>query len=61
MDETIGDLPAVLKPREVAELSRCSLNTIYKLIRDGQLPARRFGSAIRIPRAAVLDMLGSDA
>jgi len=54
MDET---LPPVLKPGEVAKLCRISLNNVYALVKSGELPARHFGKAIRIPRSAVADLL----
>jgi excisionase family DNA binding protein len=54
------ELPATYKPREVAALFRISLNSVYKLIREGTLPSLRCGSAIRIPSAAVLSRLGGD-
>lgn len=38
----------VLTPIEVAALLRCSQGTVYRLIRDGSLPAFRIGRVHRI-------------
>ncbi|MBU0511837.1 MAG: helix-turn-helix domain-containing protein [Chloroflexi bacterium] len=38
----------VLTPTEVATLLRCSQGTVYRLIRDGNLPAFRVGRVYRI-------------
>ena len=52
-----AELPPALKPREVAKLFRISPNSVYKMIREGELPSWRCGSAIRIPASAVLSRL----
>jgi excisionase family DNA binding protein len=59
MSTTSVESPAAYKPREVAALFRISLNSVYKLIREGELPSWRCGSAIRIPASAVLSRLGA--
>lgn len=49
-----NESPAVLKVREVAQELRCSKNTVYDLIRSGQLRALRLGERnIRITREEV--------
>ena len=49
------DYPDVLTVQQTAELL-CK-NTIYKLIRENDLPCRRIGSAIRIRKNDVLDYM----
>lgn len=44
------DLPRVLKPDEVADFLCVHKNTVYKLIRQGLLPAFRVGKSWRIYR-----------
>ena len=44
------DLPRVLKPEEVAEFLCVHKNTVYKLIKQGLLPAFRVGKSWRIYR-----------
>lgn len=44
------DLPEILKPTEVAEFLCIHKNTVYKLIKRGDLPAFRVGKSWRIAR-----------
>ena len=52
--EVADDLPRHAAPytvKEFATLSRLSLNAVYEMIRRKEVPAVRFGRAIRLPRA----------
>lgn len=42
------ELPKILKPIEVAEFLCIHKNTVYKMIRQGELPAFRVGKSWRI-------------
>ena len=56
--------PRAAKPykvKEFAEMADLSLNAVYVLIRDGKLPAVRFGRAIRLPREACDRILRGEA
>jgi excisionase family DNA binding protein len=47
--------PKPLLPYKVAEYAkaaRVTPNAVYEMVRRGEVPAVRFGRAIRIPRAA---------
>lgn len=44
----------VLKPSEAAEYLRIGQSTIYKLLTNGELPARKIGGSWRISRT-ILD------
>ena len=48
--EEYQDLPEILKPTEVAEFLCIHKNTVYKLIKRGNLPAFRVGKSWRISR-----------
>lgn len=48
------DLPALLTPNEVADYLCIHINTVYKLIHQGVLPAFRVGKSWRIRRADLL-------
>jgi excisionase family DNA binding protein len=37
---------------EVAKILRIGINLAYGLVKTGELPSRKFGSNIRVPRAA---------
>lgn len=37
-----------LRPSEVAARLRCSLRTVYRLIEEDELPAWRYGAAVRV-------------
>lgn len=47
----------VYTPEEVAELLRVHLNTVYRLLRSGSLPAAKTGRDWRIPGSALDDFL----
>ena len=44
---------------EVAELTRVSRMTVYRMVHSGDLPAVRVGSSYRVPKSAVDELLGS--
>lgn len=48
------DYPDVLTVQEAAELLSVCKNTIYKLVKEGELPSRKIGPAIRIRKKDVL-------
>ena len=50
---------AMLKPREVAEMLQLGRVMTYRLLKSGAIPSVRFGKAIRIPRAAVEELVRS--
>lgn len=52
------DLPQILLPNEVADYLCIHINTVYKLIHQGVLPAFRVGKSWRIRRE---DLLGLSA
>ena len=51
------DYPDVLTVQQTAELLSVCKNTVYKLIRDQELPCRRIGSAIRIRKNDVINFM----
>ena len=51
------DYPDVLTVQQTAELLSVCKNTVYKLIRDKELPCRRIGSAIRIRKNDVVNFM----
>ena len=51
------DYPDVLTVQQTAELLAVCKNTVYKLIRDKELPCRRIGSAIRIGKNDVMEFM----
>ena len=56
--------PRVLTPVEAADALRVSVDTIRRLCRTGDLPSVHIagpGSSIRIPAAAIDDLLGQHA
>ena len=50
-------LPDVLTVKDVQEILRIGRTQTYNLINTGQLPSIRIGSAIRIPKSALLEFL----
>lgn len=51
------NLPPVLKVKEVAALLRVSLSQAYDLVAEGAIPSVRLGKAIRVPRAALEELI----
>ena len=51
------DYPDVLTVQQTAELLAVCKNTVYKLIRDKELPCRRIGSAIWIRKNDVAEFM----
>ncbi len=52
-------LPLMLTVDEAAQLLRIGRNGAYSAVADGALPSVRIGRTIRIPRAALTDLLGN--
>jgi excisionase family DNA binding protein len=63
MSETVTQPDIVLDVYEVARRLKCHPDTVYALIRSGQLRAKRLGKqrAIRVPVKALEDYLNSDS
>jgi excisionase family DNA binding protein len=49
--------PALLRPEEAAALLQVSRSKVYKLVSSGMLPAVRLTGSVRIPRAALLELI----
>jgi excisionase family DNA binding protein len=52
------EMPLVLTVEEAAEALRISRGSAYEAVRTGDLPHVRIGRTIRVPRAALLALLG---
>ena len=50
------DLPELLRPREVRAFLGVSPDTIYRAIQNGELPHRRIGNNIFVPKSALLEL-----
>ena len=46
-----------LSPRQAAELLNVTRDTVYRLIRSGQLPSVRVGGQLRIPKRTLASRL----
>ena len=54
---TLEDMPLVLRVEDLRGLLSISRSAAYRLVRSGQIRSVRVGSAIRIPRAALIEFL----
>jgi excisionase family DNA binding protein len=54
----LADLPPVLTVEEFAAAMRLSRGSAYEFVRQGGVRHVRCGRSIRIPRSAVLELLG---
>lgn len=52
------DVPIAPDVRQTAEILGCHAQTVYAMIERGDLTAIRVGRLIRIPRHAILELLG---
>lgn len=57
----LDELPPLLTVKEVSDLLRIGINQAYTACDSGEIPAVRFGRTWRIPRPALLEMLGVDS
>lgn len=49
--------PQFFTVAEVAELTRVSRMTVYRMVHSGELPAVRVGSSYRVPKTALDQLL----
>ena len=52
----IEDLPEFLTPHEVRDFLGLGRDSVYKLIESGELPARRFGQRLFVPKKALMEV-----
>lgn len=58
MKQLNGSAPQFYTVAEVADLTRVSKMTVYRMVHAGDLPAVRVGSSYRVPKSAVDQLLG---
>ena len=58
MTQLPNKAPQFYTVAEVAELTRVSRMTVYRMVHSGELPAVRFGSSYRVPKSAIDALLG---
>ena len=58
MTQLPNKAPQFYTVAEVAELTRVSRMTVYRMVHSGELPAVRFGSSYRVPTSAIDALLG---
>jgi excisionase family DNA binding protein len=51
--------PALMTPREAAAALRVSRSKIYSLITSGRLPSTRITGSVRVPRAALEQLISA--
>lgn len=54
----LDSLPLMLKTKNVAQMLNCSEKHVGDLLREGALRGVKIGSTWRVPRAAILEMIG---
>lgn len=59
--DDLSEYPRLMNPVQVQEaLGLKTVKTVYTLIRNGELPHRRAGRHILVPRVGVVDFLERD-
>jgi len=51
-----GELPELLRPKEVRSFTGVGRNAVYAAIKSGELPYRKIGGVIFIPKAALMEV-----
>ena len=51
-----SELPELLRPKEATEWLNLGRNSIYEAIKSGELPHRRIGGCIFIPKSALMEV-----
>ena len=54
---SLDDYPDVLTAHDLSEILRIHTCTVYEMLRNGQLPYLRIGSAYRISKKALIEHL----
>ena len=49
---------AFMSVEEGAQIAGVSTATLYRMVARGEIPSRRFGRALRLPRRAFLEAMG---
>jgi len=57
----LDELPLAVKVEQAAKVLNLSRGAAYEAVRKGEIPSIRFGRSIRIPRRALLELLGEKA
>ena len=52
-----AQLPLILTVKEVAEVLGLGRNTVYELVRQGQIRSIRIGRQIKVPKSALVEFL----
>jgi excisionase family DNA binding protein len=55
--EQSSDSPQLLKAFEVAKILGLGRTKVYEMMASGELPVVRIGTAVRVPRQALLDWI----
>jgi len=53
---TFAELPDWLSPAEVCLYLNLGRSTVYELLRSGEIPSRKFGRLVRIPKTSLQPM-----
>lgn len=57
---TLDEMPDLLTVEETSKVVRLGINQTYAACRSGAIPAVRFGRTWRIPKAALLALIGAE-
>lgn len=57
MAQIPSSVPQFFTVAEVAEMTRVSRMTVYRMVHSGELPAVRFGNSYRVPKSALDQLL----
>ncbi|MDO5722805.1 MAG: helix-turn-helix domain-containing protein [Flaviflexus sp.] len=61
MSQIPSPAPQFMTVAEVAEMTRVSRMTVYRMVHAGDLPAVRVGNSYRVPTEAVDELLSKTA
>lgn len=55
----LHNLPDILTVKDVANILRVGTNTVYALLKNGEINSKRIGRRYIIPKKCVMDYIGS--
>ncbi len=50
------NLPELLRPKEVTDFLGVGRNCVYEAIKSGELPHRKIGGVIFVPKSALMEL-----
>lgn len=57
LNDSFSDYPDIVTPKEIQDMLRIGRNTVYELLRSGEIKSLRVGKKYIIPKSSVIKYL----